>query len=278
LKKLESLGLTRTEAKAYLSLLTYGPLTAQQLVDFTNIPRTRIYGIIRRLQNKKLVETHHQDGQKYLSASPPFVLSERIRADYEKAVKNAEAVVQELLKIYHSSLEKSKKETEGVVRVYKSPQKTVELLERTILEKDVTEILTLKPAIKRKLVHRPLAPRIPSGEPISFVSSTGKLVRIKWLIINAPGVKKLIRDDFIRRFGGPPEQFESECVEIKILPENELQNSQTHFVVLDRKSVMVILRQPKPYLSLFVNDSAMAEVYASFFEKMWEKGIPYEEI
>jgi sugar-specific transcriptional regulator TrmB len=55
-KALEALGLTEYEAKAYVSLVEKGASNAGDLSEHTEIPHSKIYEVLMRLEKKKLVE------------------------------------------------------------------------------------------------------------------------------------------------------------------------------------------------------------------------------
>lgn len=46
------LGVTKTELKIYLMLLNKGKCTAKELSDIINIPYTKVYGILSRLEKR----------------------------------------------------------------------------------------------------------------------------------------------------------------------------------------------------------------------------------
>ena len=52
---LEELGLSKYEARAYIALLSRGPLSASELAYYSNLPRTKVYATFTKLAKKKLV-------------------------------------------------------------------------------------------------------------------------------------------------------------------------------------------------------------------------------
>jgi len=56
LKKLEDFGLTEYQARVYLALLEFDVATAGQIPSASKVPRTKIYGIMRQLHDKGLVQ------------------------------------------------------------------------------------------------------------------------------------------------------------------------------------------------------------------------------
>ena len=52
---LEEFGLSKYEAQAYVALIAKGTISASELAYYSEIPRTKIYPILLKLENKKLV-------------------------------------------------------------------------------------------------------------------------------------------------------------------------------------------------------------------------------
>ena len=51
---LEEFGLSKYEAQAYVTLISKGTISASELAYYSNIPRTKVYPILLKLENKKL--------------------------------------------------------------------------------------------------------------------------------------------------------------------------------------------------------------------------------
>jgi sugar-specific transcriptional regulator TrmB len=51
---LEEFGLSRYEAQAYVTLISKGTISASELAYYSNLPRTKVYPILLKLENKKL--------------------------------------------------------------------------------------------------------------------------------------------------------------------------------------------------------------------------------
>ena len=52
---LEEFGLSKYEAQAYIALISKGTISASELAYYSEIPRTKVYPTLLKLQNKKLV-------------------------------------------------------------------------------------------------------------------------------------------------------------------------------------------------------------------------------
>ena len=52
---LEEFGLSKYEAQAYVALISKGTISASELSYYSDIPRTKVYPTLLKLENKKLV-------------------------------------------------------------------------------------------------------------------------------------------------------------------------------------------------------------------------------
>ena len=51
---LEEFGLSKYEARAYVTLITKGTISASELAYYSELPRTKVYPILLKLEKKKL--------------------------------------------------------------------------------------------------------------------------------------------------------------------------------------------------------------------------------
>ncbi len=58
IEALRSFGLSEYEAKVLLALIAKGELTAKEVAEYSGIPRTSVYDVIKSLMNKGLVEAY----------------------------------------------------------------------------------------------------------------------------------------------------------------------------------------------------------------------------
>ena len=82
---LKKIGLTEYEAKAYAALAGLGEATARDIHEASEVPRTRIYDILRELTDKGFVEFIEGSPTYYRAAEPDRVL-DRIRDEFEEAI------------------------------------------------------------------------------------------------------------------------------------------------------------------------------------------------
>lgn len=115
-KALETLGLTEYESKTYISLIEKGTSTAGNLSTASEIPHSKIYEVLMRLEKRKLVET--QKGRPILfKAIKPAAALETIEAQLKNELEKE-------LAEKRSSLENS----------YKNKFAEIDEAQKTILE------------------------------------------------------------------------------------------------------------------------------------------------
>jgi sugar-specific transcriptional regulator TrmB len=68
---LEEIGLSKNEAKVYLSLSYLGSTTAGKIANHSKVPRPNVYDAIERLKQKGLVGQITKDGKMFFQASEP---------------------------------------------------------------------------------------------------------------------------------------------------------------------------------------------------------------
>ena len=89
--KLKQVGFSEYEAKAYIALLEENPLTAYEIAKSSGIPTSKIYEVIKRLENKQTVQSIHGDRSKMFIPTPPdeFIQNFRVEIDGKlHAVRN----------------------------------------------------------------------------------------------------------------------------------------------------------------------------------------------
>lgn len=59
ISKLAELGVSENEAKAYIALLKENPLTAYEIAKNSAVPTSKIYEVIRKLENREMVQAIH---------------------------------------------------------------------------------------------------------------------------------------------------------------------------------------------------------------------------
>jgi sugar-specific transcriptional regulator TrmB len=95
---LEEFGLSKYEARAYLTMVGKGSLAASEIAYYANLPRTKIYQTIKKLEKKRLAVVSKQKPL-ICSAIPPEEAFAEIVKLHERRVKNMRKIVERLQKI-----------------------------------------------------------------------------------------------------------------------------------------------------------------------------------
>jgi len=74
IKDLKEFGLSEYESKAYLTLAVHGSLPASSVSDFSKIPQSKIYEVLKSLISKCLAEFCNGKPLKYKAVEPLFAL------------------------------------------------------------------------------------------------------------------------------------------------------------------------------------------------------------
>lgn len=95
---LEEFGLSKYEAHAYLTMLGRGSLAASDLAYYANLPRTKVYQTVKKLEKKRLAVVSKQKPL-ICSAIPPEEAFGEIVGLHERRVKNMKKIVERLQKL-----------------------------------------------------------------------------------------------------------------------------------------------------------------------------------
>ena len=81
IRNLETLGLTENEAKAYVGLVSLGEATAREIHELTDVPRAKIYEILKVLAKKGFLEVR-QGTPTYFRAVDPEQVIGKIKEEF----------------------------------------------------------------------------------------------------------------------------------------------------------------------------------------------------
>ena len=98
------MGLTNSEIKAYIVLLSGGVMEAKSVCQKSGVPFGKIYDVLYSLERKRLVNIQHSRPKKFLAIEPRFAIKNLLE-DKEKELHDltsrASKVEEEFSKIYH---------------------------------------------------------------------------------------------------------------------------------------------------------------------------------
>jgi len=108
LRTLKELGLTEYETRTYIALVSGGPTTAGDLSRLSNVPYSRIYDVLSKLERKGWIEVQSGRPIRY-RAKPPAEAIRLSRIEQERKFKDAsDTVMNELEPLYERKAEVKK--------------------------------------------------------------------------------------------------------------------------------------------------------------------------
>ena len=102
LNALASIGLSQYEGKCFLAALETGPATINQIGIVAGVPRTKVYGAVRKLAERGLFEQSKEDERIYSAKSPREVLIPLLEKEEKRIKQGLEALTR--LEIIHQSM------------------------------------------------------------------------------------------------------------------------------------------------------------------------------
>ena len=99
---LEEFGLSKYESRAYLTMIGKGSLAVSEIAYYANLPRTKVYQTVKKLEKKRLAVMSKQKPI-ICSAIPPEEAFSEIVNVYERRVEDMRSIVDRLQKINDES-------------------------------------------------------------------------------------------------------------------------------------------------------------------------------
>ena len=99
---LEEFGLSKYEARAYYTMIGKGSLAVSEIAYYANLPRTKVYQTVKKLEKKKLAVISKQKPL-ICSALPPEEAFAEIVSLHDNRVRNMRKIVDSLQKINDES-------------------------------------------------------------------------------------------------------------------------------------------------------------------------------
>lgn len=94
-KRLQELGLKTYEARCLVGGTRTGVVTARELAEATDVPRTRVYDVVRVLEDRGLVEIQHASPQRFRPVPVDEVI-DTLRDQFEPRITELEAALRTL--------------------------------------------------------------------------------------------------------------------------------------------------------------------------------------
>jgi len=237
---LEQAGLTKNEAKTYLTLLELGSTSAGPLIKRLGMHRAAVYNLLDLLVDKGLVSYTLKGGRKYFEAQNPLRLLEYI--DQKKRVlENKRLELKKIIPELQKRRKLSQEEQEGTI--YKGKEGIKSIFEDILIEKRPWFVFGATGKFK-ELFHA------------YFIHFHNRRARLKIPL-------KIIFDERIKS-----EKREKELTysKIRYLPKHYIKPSTT-FIYSDK--VTIIIWSPEP-MAFLIRSKNVADSYRDFFDILWK--------
>jgi sugar-specific transcriptional regulator TrmB len=245
--------LTEYQARVYLALLEFGVATASQIPSASKVPRTKIYGIMRQLHEKGLVQIIPETPLKYRAVPFKQFLEKRIK-DMREEASELETKLEDMAKDF--------------AFVHKEPEK-----------KGKFEVLYGRRNVRDRLMKIYYA----ANDEILSIGTSNSPGRIVNTTLWAAEDKK--KENVRIMYAFPVNKSNKDKVD-KIAKFAEIKhidrNPPMHFVVMDEKECMLIHRVPDDFdpvrgddVAIWTDDEAIVKAMEEIAQNFLNGGMGY---
>lgn len=239
LRLLKDFGLTEYEARVYTTLVSGGPSTAGGLSEAANVPYSRIYDILSRLERRGWVEIQSGRPARY-KGKPPAEVIRLLRIERERRLKETgEEIVKELEPLYEQRAEARRPDI-WVIRGDRNLMGKI----GGMLARAQVEVLLSGPSLPEELLSLEVLGALQLAKNLTFRVITSE---------RGKHIKKL-----------------------KALPNFEVRYRKPLFgggVIMDGKEVLLILASTGERLGIWSNEVGLANFAKEYFEYLWKDSV-----
>jgi sugar-specific transcriptional regulator TrmB len=235
---LEDFGLSKYESMAYITLVSRGTLGASEIAYYSNLPRTKIYTTLKKLERKKLSTLSSQKPM-IAAATPPneafgdvITLQERRLASMHSILENLEKLRQEGKKSYE--------------------EKKYLILEPHIVVRKIQELISSSKS-NIDLILDSWGQNVVFQCKSSIATASKKGVNIKMLL----GIESLIMDGI----GTMPDGVETRS-----------DTSSGNILIFDYKKI-IFIDSTNGKASLVMTADPFGSAYVNLFHEKWKKAM-----
>lgn len=145
---LSEFGLTDYEARAYIALIEYGEATANQVSDHSGVPYTRVYDVLKDLEEKNFVEVRRGRPSTYRPRPPSEATTLFIEKTNRELQENQKQIILDLKPLY----EKKYAQEHHDVLIIRGALAILDKV-RDTLENVSQEVLILGPVIAEEYMN-----------------------------------------------------------------------------------------------------------------------------
>ena len=239
---LDEVGLTEYEQEAYIGLLRCGDLTGPELSSKTEIPKTRVYDVLRSLEDRGLVSQIQQSPMKFA----PNDLEDSLGSEFTKKINKLDFLREQTIEELSDLGSEEKEEASDSVDVFKGEDQMFQQIAQRIqgCEKEL-KILGVgrsppKPAEieVRKLVKR--------GVDVKFILTT-EMSEVEMTL--------------------------SQASEIGVDVRRKNLDSDFALMLIDETQFMISVLDPENQedrISIFFENNALSGLMSQYFDELWQ--------
>ena len=235
---LEEFGLSKYESMAYITLVSRGTLGASEIAYYSNLPRTKIYTTLKKLERKKLSTLSSQKPM-IAAATPPneafgdiITLQERRMASMHSILENLEKLRQEGKRSYE--------------------EKKYLILEPNIVVRKIQELISSSKS-NIDLILDSWGQNVVFQCKSSIAAASKKGVKIKMLL----GIESLITDVI----GTMPDGVETRS-----------DTTSGNILIFDYKKI-IFIDSTNGKASLIMTADPFGSAYINLFHEKWKKAM-----
>jgi sugar-specific transcriptional regulator TrmB len=255
----EEVGLSPYEARAYVAVLYYGPLTPKGVNQKSGIPRPRTYDVLNSLVGKGLLMEQPGKPSKYLAVDPGVGLKKLMEDLETKAIRQV------------------KQQWESVGNLVASLSGPYEVARDSTLEEEIIWVTRRDSALIAKYCEAIRNAKhgftVATASPNPANKETLQAVR--------DALKKKKSSRIIRKIGSNWSNKDLEEYEELIELGDDiryLDYDGLTFAVFDMKDIVLWLPPYPSTRTVWIKLPELAEILTNHFEVLWEKGTPAKSI
>jgi sugar-specific transcriptional regulator TrmB len=236
MRTLKELGLTEYETRTYIALVSGGPAAAGNISKLANVPYSRIYDVLSKLERRGWIEVQSGRPIRY-RAKPPAEAIRLSKIEQERKFKEAsDAILEELEPLYEQKAEVKKPDIWIIRGDRNLICKIGEMLARAQLE-----VLISTPTLAEELLElQSLTPMLEAKNLAVRIITAEK----------TPSIKKLDH-----------------------IPNLEIRYRKPLFgggIIIDGEEVLLLLASRGEKLGIWSDEVGLAKFAKEYFEYLWK--------
>jgi len=245
---LHEMGLSEYETSAYLGLLSMGKATAKEVATAGDLPQSRVYDILDKLETKGFVVTQPGRPKKFGAVEPERAIGqfgeykeEKFEARYDREMSVGEEFVES---VETARVAGNSTDDPDIIWSYHEEHQLFDVFGRLCSEAtEEIRMLTRADSIERKVGRL--------DESLSQLSEAG--VRLRILVPRS----QQLRDVIVERLEEYAAVRKGTSIESQIY-------------VFDRDAVLIAFKEDDHYVGVSVHNQGFSQTLIRMFEVLWE--------